>query len=173
MGGYIALELANLFPQKIKKVVMLNSTAFPDSLEKKGNRDKTVEFLKNIGVDKFIPAFVPNLFSTEFAKSHQDLIKKLGERYQNLTVEGLVAASLAMKNRKDGRILLESTKIPFLFIQGKYDSLISTDDIQECVGMNNALHEMVLFDHSGHQATYEEPLKCFETIAHFLNLKNA
>lgn len=172
MGGYIALELAKLFPQQIKQIVMLNSTAFPDSEEKKHNRDKTAEFLKNMGVEKFIPLFVPNLFSTGFSNLHPNLLENLIKRYQSLSSKGLISATLAMKNRMDGRALLESTTIPFLFIHGKNDSLISMADIEECVALNPRLHKMVLFEHSGHQAAYEESQKCFETIAHFLNLNN-
>ena len=53
MGGYIALELAKLFPDQIVKVVMLNSSALPDSDQKKLNRDKTVQFLQNFGTKKY------------------------------------------------------------------------------------------------------------------------
>jgi pimeloyl-ACP methyl ester carboxylesterase len=82
-----------------------------------------------------------------------------------------MAATLAMKNRMDGREILEITHVPFLFIHGKQDALIALEDIQECVGLNTSLHQLTIFDQTGHQATYEEPQKCWEKISQFLNLK--
>lgn len=169
MGGYIALELAKLYPDRIKKVVMLNSTAFPDSDEKKINRDKTATFIKTIGVEKFILPFIPNLFSKSFIEKNTKVLAILTERYRTLSPDGLIAATQAMKNRMDGREVLKSTTIPFLFIHGALDIMISREDIQECIELNPKLHQMVVFSHSAHQSIYEEPEKCFETIHHFLN----
>ncbi|MHA8051307.1 alpha/beta fold hydrolase [Aquirufa sp. ROCK-SH2] len=169
MGGYIALELAKLYPDRILKVVMLNSTAFPDSDEKKLNRDKTATFIQNVGVEKFIGPFVPNLFSSEFSEKNPTVIQTLIQRYQTLSAEGLIAATIAMKNRMDGRELLKATSIPFLFIHGALDGMISKADIQECIQLNSNLHQMVVFSQSAHQSAYEESEKCFETIHHFFN----
>lgn len=169
MGGYIALELAKLYPERILKVVMLNSTAFPDSDEKKKNRDKTAAFIENLGVDKFIGPFIPNLFSSHFIEKNPQIIQTLTKRYQTLSANGLIAATMAMKNRMDGRELLKATSIPFLFIHGALDGMISMADIQECTQLNSKLHQMVVFSQSAHQSVYEEPVKCFETIHHFFN----
>jgi pimeloyl-ACP methyl ester carboxylesterase len=172
MGGYIALELVKLFPDKIVKVVMLNSSAFPDSDQKKLNRDKTIQFLRNFGTEKFIDLFIPNLFSPEFSTSQPEILAQLIQRYQSLSPDGLMAATLAMKNRMDGRELLKITCVPFLFIHGKQDALIALEDIQACVDINTSLHQLAIFDQTGHQATYEEPQNCMEKITQFLNLNN-
>jgi pimeloyl-ACP methyl ester carboxylesterase len=169
MGGYIALELAKLYPERIEKVVMLNSTAFPDSAEKKLNREKTASFIQTIGVGKFITPFIPNLFTKVFVEKKASLIQSLIDRYQTLSPDGLIAATLAMKNRSDGREVLKNTLIPFLFIHGELDGMISKVDIQECIDINTKLHQMIVFSESAHQSLYEEPEKCFETINHFLN----
>jgi len=38
MGGYVALTLAEMNPESIKGLCLMNSTALPDSVEKKKNR---------------------------------------------------------------------------------------------------------------------------------------
>jgi pimeloyl-ACP methyl ester carboxylesterase len=39
MGGYVALAFAELYPEYVKGLVLLNSTARADSEERKVNRD--------------------------------------------------------------------------------------------------------------------------------------
>ncbi|PCH53518.1 MAG: alpha/beta hydrolase, partial [Flavobacteriaceae bacterium] len=43
MGGYIALAFIKLFPQNVKGLCLMNSTALPDSEEKKINRDRAIK----------------------------------------------------------------------------------------------------------------------------------
>lgn len=53
MGGYIALEIASQFPDRVKQVVMLHSTFVADTEEKKINRDRTADLL-----EKRVPRFL-------------------------------------------------------------------------------------------------------------------
>jgi pimeloyl-ACP methyl ester carboxylesterase len=43
MGGYVALAFAELYPDTIKGLVLLNSTAKADSAERKINRDRAIK----------------------------------------------------------------------------------------------------------------------------------
>ena len=112
MGGYIALEIASQFPERVQKVVMLHSTFVADSNEKKVNRDRTVELLAKKGTSFFIGPFLPNLFAT----ASQELISALASRYRDLSAAGLIAATKAMRDRKDFTTFVQTTDIPFLFI---------------------------------------------------------
>ena len=51
MGGYVALAFADLYPNSIKGLVLLNSTAKADSAERKKNRDRAIVAVKqNYGI---------------------------------------------------------------------------------------------------------------------------
>ncbi|CAM4277793.1 alpha/beta hydrolase [Cytophagaceae bacterium 50C-KIRBA] len=168
MGGYIALALASLFPEQVKAVVMLNSTAMSDSQEKKLNRNKTIEFLHKLGTKAFIGPFVPNLFSPDFVQQNSEVIKSLIDRYQELPASGLVAASKAMRDRPAGLDLLASTQIPFLFIHGELDALVPLEDVEKAVALSS-LHYVVRILQAGHQAAYEAPKEVYLAIISFLN----
>ena len=86
---------------------------------------------------------------------------------QNLSKDGLIASSIAMKNRPDYQLFLAKTKIPFLFIQGSEDTLISTDLIKEVL-QDKAQHKLVILQDVGHQGQYEAPSACFEAINAFI-----
>ncbi len=46
LGGYVALALAEKYPDSIKGFGLMHSTAFADDEEKKHSRNKTIEFVK-------------------------------------------------------------------------------------------------------------------------------
>ena len=64
MGGYIALAFAELFPDNVKGLFLLNSTSRADSEEKKINRDRAIVAVKqNYGA--FVSMSIANLFSEQ------------------------------------------------------------------------------------------------------------
>jgi len=161
MGGYIALEMASQFPERIQKVVMLHSTFVADSEEKKINRDRTADLLAKKGTAFFIGPFLPNLF----ASVSQDLISTLASRYRELSAAGLIAATMAMRDRKDFTTFIQSTDIPVLFILGEQDALISPESITRFVTKSS-----VILPNVGHQGTYEAPDAVAEAINQFVNV---
>jgi pimeloyl-ACP methyl ester carboxylesterase len=164
MGGYIALEMVKLFPERIEKIVLLHSTALPDTAEKQINRDRTIEFLTKHGASVFIKSFVANLFAPDFVANNQALMDQLITRYQDLAAEGLIAASKAMRDRADFTTFLRDTRIPFLFIHGDVDPLISTESILAI----KAHHKCVILPEVGHQGVYEAPHACYDAIHSFI-----
>jgi pimeloyl-ACP methyl ester carboxylesterase len=164
MGGYIALEMVKQFPDRIKKVVLLHSTAVSDSVEKQINRNRTIEFLMKHGASVFIKSFVANLFAPNFAANNRALMDQLIARYQDLAAEGLIAASQAMRDRLDFSGFLLETSIPFLFIHGDADPLIRTESILAI----KAHHKCVILPGVGHQGVYEAPEACFDAIQSFI-----
>ena len=161
MGGYIALEIASQFPERVKKVVMLHSTFTADSEEKKINRDRTAELLSKKGTGFFIGPFLPNLF----ASASQELISTLASRYRELSAAGLIAATKAMRDRKDFTTFIQTTDIPVLFILGELDAFVSPESITRFV-----TNSVVILPNVGHQGTYEAPEAVAMAINQFVHV---
>ena len=161
MGGYIALEIASQFPERIQKVVMLHSTFLADTEEKKINRDRTADLLEKKGTAFFIGPFLPNLFATV----SQELLAMLAERYRTLPAAGLIAATKAMRDRNDFTTFVQTSDIPFLFILGEQDALISPESITRFVKKS-----VVILPNVGHQGTYEAPKAVAEAINQFVHV---
>src|SRR5579859_274110 len=62
LGGYVALAMAQLEQEKISGICLFHSTPYPDSEERKSNRNRVMEFVKVNGVGPFVDTFVPGLF---------------------------------------------------------------------------------------------------------------
>ena len=61
-GPVVCLALAELYPQHIRNLILLNSTPKADSNERQRNRDRAIEALSE-NADLFIGMAITNLFS--------------------------------------------------------------------------------------------------------------
>jgi pimeloyl-ACP methyl ester carboxylesterase len=167
MGGYIALEAAKLFPSRIDGVIMLHSTMLADSPEKQTQRDKTVAFIQEKGSEIFIKSFVSNLFAPHFVGIYPDLMTKLANRYSDISQAGLIASTLAMKNRQNMERFIQSTDIPFLFILGSEDPLIPVKSVVDIIGEKDQ-QKYVILSGVAHQGCYEAPAETLAAINQFI-----
>src|SRR5690606_14980372 len=98
MGGYVTLAYADLFPEKLKSFILLNSSSLPDSKEKKEQRLKAADTARR-NFDALVKMSIPTLF----AEKHRDDMKSEMEFAKELAretpVEGVTAALLGMRER--------------------------------------------------------------------------
>jgi pimeloyl-ACP methyl ester carboxylesterase len=64
MGGYIALAFAELYPEMVTGIALVNSTSMADSDERKLNRDRAIKAVKQ-NYSVFIAMSIANLFREE------------------------------------------------------------------------------------------------------------
>jgi pimeloyl-ACP methyl ester carboxylesterase len=163
MGGYIALAFAELYPEKMKGLVLLNSTSKEDSPERKKNRDRAIKAVKK-DYETFIRLSIANLFSEE---NREILIKEIEEvKIQALKtpLQGIVASLEGMKARKDREFLLHTTTYPKLLILGKKDPVLNYEENLEQI--KNTDVELVTFA-DGHMSSIENQVELITVLADF------
>lgn len=163
MGGYVALAFAELYPEKMKGLVLLNSTSKEDSPERKKNRDRAIKAVKK-DYETFIRLSIANLFSEE---NREILIKEIEEvKIQALKtpLQGIVASLEGMKIRKDREILLHTTAYPKLLILGKKDPVLNYDENLEQI--KNTDVELVTFP-DGHMSSIENRDELLTVLSNF------
>jgi pimeloyl-ACP methyl ester carboxylesterase len=171
LGGYVALALAEKYPQSLRGIALLNSTAYADSEEKKQNRNKVIESLEQYGSKPFLSNFFPNLFYQEnLAKFAQEL-QKLHEEAQNIEVETLIQMSKAMRDRKNYAPILANLTVPVLFIVGKNDAILPLALHQEQFFLPKDA-QIVLQANTGHLSILENPIKTGQLLLQFYQYCN-
>ena len=76
MGCYVALAFAELYPEKIRGLVLQNSTSKADSEERKANRNRAIKAIKK-DYTTFIRLSITNLFSPDNRELLVDEIEKV------------------------------------------------------------------------------------------------
>ena len=159
LGGYVMLALLELMGDKLKAVGLFHSTAFADDEEKKGMRDRTVIFLKKHGVDMFVTSFVPPLFPEERREELDKEIKQAIEQAKQCSLDGLIAFTKAMRDRKDRFEVLENFSGFKLMIAGTEDGAVKIDASRKHKSAITDYYELENTGHVGMIERKEETLK--------------
>ena len=127
MGGYVALAFAEMYPEKVRGLVLLNSTSKADNEERKANRDRAIKAVKKDYIT-FIRLSIANLFSEANREKLITEIEKVKIEALKTPLQGIVASLEGMKIRKDRETLLRSAAFPMLLILGKKDGVLNYED---------------------------------------------
>lgn len=123
MGGYVALALAESFPQRIKGLCLLNSTPFADSPERQSNRDRAIKAVK-YNPQSFITMAIANLFGPEKVSQFAEEIELIKLEAMSLSLQGIIAALEGMKIRKDRSHVLEQLDAHKMVFLGRNDPVL-------------------------------------------------
>lgn len=155
MGGYVALAFAELYADSVKGIVLLNSTSFADSDERKSNRDRAIKAVKQ-NYNVFISMSIANLFSEKNRELLLDEIEKVKIEALKTPLQGIVASLEGMKIRKDREVILHFSNYPIMLILGKQDPVLNYDE--NIIQIENTEAKLVTLPdgHMSHIENFEE-----------------
>jgi pimeloyl-ACP methyl ester carboxylesterase len=127
MGGYVALAFAELYPDTIKGLVLLNSTAKADSTERKLNRDRAIKAVKKSYIG-FVSLAIANLFSENNRERLSNEIEYVKTEALKTPLQAIVASLEGMKIRADREVLLHLSPFPKMFVLGQKDPVLDYEE---------------------------------------------
>jgi pimeloyl-ACP methyl ester carboxylesterase len=151
MGGYIALEFAARYPQRLSSLVLLTSNVRADAPEKKKGRLEDAQKVLNGGV----PAFAASMASR--LTKNAALADQLRAEMEGMNPAGLSNILIAIANRLDQQALLPKLKVPVLAIAGAEDQISSVTLGLEAANLAKHGHKLLL-PGVGHMPMLENPL---------------
>lgn len=164
MGGYVALAFAELYPDNVKGLVLLNSTSRADSDERKLNRDRAIAAVKQ-NYTAFVRMSIANLFSENNGEKLAETIESVKLEALKTPLQGIVAALEGMKIRNDREVLLHFGPYPIALILGKKDGVLPYDD--NVTQVENTRVQLTTFP-DGHMSHLENQKALEKTIVSFL-----
>jgi pimeloyl-ACP methyl ester carboxylesterase len=164
MGGYIALAFAELFPDNVKGLFLLNSTSRADSEEKKINRDRAIVAVKqNYGA--FVSMSIANLFSQDNRERLATEIEKVKGEALKTPLQGIVAALEGMKIRKDREVILHFAPYPIQLVLGQKDGVLH---FEENIDQIEATKVQLTTFPDGHMSHIENEKELKQVLVEFL-----
>jgi pimeloyl-ACP methyl ester carboxylesterase len=166
MGGYICLAYANLFPERLKAIALIQSTAFADSEERKKLREKAIKLVKKNHL-KYIEATLSALFTNTFQRKNKSLVQKMVNSANNMSPQAIAACLHGLKDRPSAIAQLQQNPIPCLLLAGEIDKTVPLADLQnQHLQIPNS--ELQVVPKAGHMAYLEVPELCFPPFIHFI-----
>lgn len=158
IGGYVAMRLAALAPERLAGIGLIDTKATPDPGEARERRERlAVDVLGPPGVSALAPTLAP-LLGTTTANDAPGLADAVAGWAAEATPEGVAFAARAMAARPDSTDDLRALgrrRVAALVLRGAEDTLASGDD---ALDMADALGTEVLeVAGVGHLAPLEAP----------------
>ena len=166
MGGYVALAFAERFPDSLKGLGLINSTSYSDSPEKKRDRTRAIELVKNTQ-RVYTRNTIKNLFSDLNVDSKKKEIEFALQIALHTPQRGIVSALEGMKERKDRSILLRHSSYPVWFVLGKKDNVLKQKDIEEQIGLTKT-QNVLLLEKDGHMSFLENEKEFLSSLYSFI-----
>jgi len=166
MGGYVGLAFAELYPENIQKLVLLNSTSKEDSAEKKLNRTRAIKTVKQNYVN-FVSLAIANLFSENNRTRLIGEIEKVKNQALKTSLQGIIASLEGMKIRKDRETLLRENLFPVLLILGKKDPVLNYEESIKQI--ENTTVELISFE-DGHMSHIENKEELKKVLLEFFKI---
>jgi len=163
MGGYVALAFAELFPNVINGLCLMNSTSQEDSEERKENRLRAIRMAKT-NYQALVSMSVSNLFSREKRSEILSEIETCKKTALQTSAEAYIACTKGMRIRKDRQHVLKSGKFKKLIIAGKQDPVLAYDNMVKEAEKTNTPLVTLPYGHMSHIENYDELQQTIKTF---------
>jgi pimeloyl-ACP methyl ester carboxylesterase len=165
MGGYVALELYRLIPDRIEKLILINSAARELSPEGKEERKRSIDFINKGKFDFLISLIFKN--SIHGTKAQKNLLPLLQSMAVEVGAENYKNQLYAMINKNDHSYLLPKIKCPTLILCSKNDNVMPAERSQHLAN-NIKNSELIYLEECGHMAMLEQPEKLNRILSAWL-----
>jgi len=130
MGGYVTLAYAEMFPERVEKIVLLNSTPIADSEERINIRNRALKIL-----DRSPRAYISNAIGNWAGETSREKFSAEIETSKSLAltfpIEGIKAGLRGMRDRKDRTEVLRNFPREKFMLLGKEDPIIAVQESLE------------------------------------------
>lgn len=165
MGGYVALEILSQWPERIKKLVLLNTSARQDDIKMHRRRRALIAQVKGIGTFRGITNKLLKLLIAPQHLEDDQLVTLIKKMTQDIGKEIYLKHQHAILYRTEKLTVLEHTKVPILCIGGADDQIISVDETLEMAKKVNS--DAVVLQDCGHLSALEKPDKINQSFKGF------
>ena len=155
MGGYVALEMARLAPERIGGLALLNTAYGTDGPDKRQQRLATIEMAKS---DRFrgVTRHLMKSFLSPAAMADEALVARVIAMAEAVGRENFILQQQAILNRRDQSDTLRRLAVPALVLCGSLDTLTPPDISRQMAALAPQA-ELVILDEVGHLSTMEAP----------------
>lgn len=166
MGGYISFEILRQAPKRVAKLVLLDTSARPDTPEQSEQRRAQIEMARDGRLGEVADMLFPRLVHAR-RWGDESLRRIWRAMVQEVGAQGFVNQQTAIIGRRDSRPGLTAIRCPTLVVVGDGDLLTPPERAEEIAGAVPGARLAVIRD-SGHLSTLEQPAAVTKAMSEFL-----
>jgi 3-oxoadipate enol-lactonase len=169
MGGYIALNAVENYPQRFSAVILSDTNCIADSPEVKEKRMKTIESIKENGLLKYAEESIKNLFAPESFTTKTMEIATAKAMIVKASKESIYNTLRALAERKETCIKLQEIRVPALILVGIEDA-ITPPDAARFMHEKIQNSKLYIIGHAAHLSNMENPTEFNDQLKKFVEV---
>jgi len=171
MGGYVAQHVAVRYPEKVSRIILIDTKFSADTPEARSTRADLAATVGRVGQQVLADAMVPNLLAaTDTARSqperaaNEEFLRKLISEQSVATIQ---AALQALADRPDMTKDMQHLEKPALLICGSEDT-ITPPAVMKSMEKILLQGRLLIVSDAGHLVPLEAPVVFHEAVRSFL-----
>lgn len=165
MGGWVALQLAAMAPERLLGLILINTWASPDP-KLNALQTEVLRDLKNGSIEQVVERHLPFVLHPQSMKNLK-LVEQMKQMFTSDRTVVLINQMEAMLKDYASTQLLPKIKAPTLIIHGKQDLLFPTTE-QEYMQKHIKGSTLKIIDNCGHLSPVEHPEKTTQLMREFI-----
>ena len=154
-GGYVALAIMRLAPDRVSHLVLVASSARADNDQQRSGRDQMIRSAQAGNYATIPPRMAPVLLGPS-RQNDAALLEQLRDMAASVGPEALVAHLKAAKGRPDSFDILPNISVPTLVAGGKQDRVTPPSE-QEALATPIPGATLLMLKDCGHMMPLEQP----------------
>lgn len=165
LGGYVAFEIMRQTPERVSGLVLMDTTARPDSAEATAKREELIK-LAETDLDAVTEQLLPRLSHPELMNlpAVRGVIQSMAT---SLGKEVFERQQRAIMGRPDSRPTLASISCPTLVICGR-DDLITPPELATEIADGIKHAKLKIVEQCGHLATLDQPAEVSQLLVDWI-----
>jgi pimeloyl-ACP methyl ester carboxylesterase len=167
MGGYVALAMWRRHRARVRGLMLFDTRARGDDEAELQQRAGQISFVQEKGTRALADALTPALLGATTQERHPEIVDRTRAMISRATVNGVVDAVTAMKDRPDSTPLLRTIDVPTLIVCGAED-LVTPPDDSRVIHDHVAGSALEIIEGAGHLSSLERPAAVNHVMREFL-----
>jgi len=148
LGGYVALAMARISPDRVRGLLLAGSRATPDPPDRRALRDEMIKVVRAEGIEGW---------NRDFSPPGPD----------DRTTDELVAGIEALRDRRDATEVVAGFERPLVLVVGDQDEVLPVDEARQVAG-SAPDGRLEIVEGAGHLVSVDAPDRFNEILRELL-----
>jgi pimeloyl-ACP methyl ester carboxylesterase len=166
LGGYVALAILELFPERLSGYCLFHSHPFADTEEAIERRKREISIVEAGKKNIMYPGNIIKMFAPDNVEIFKDEVERFNDIASCTPDKGIIAVLRGMMSRPSRVDLVEAGKVPLLLILGVHDQYLDYGTVTGAMRIPVNGSMVTLFE-SGHLGFVEEPERSLSVLLEF------
>jgi pimeloyl-ACP methyl ester carboxylesterase len=168
MGGQIVMEFHRLFPERIRALLLADTSSQAETESGKASRNEAADRLLREGMAPYAEEVLPKMVAPHNVRALPGVAEHVLEMMRATSPEGAAAALRGRAERPDYVDMLARIAVPTLVVVGRDDEFTPISDAQL---MHDRIPNasLVIVDEAAHMPNLERPIAFNGALQHFLD----